>query len=501
LATGSAALGGCRELPPPPRGLVIALTSDPQSLDPRFGTDADSSRLADLIHAGLTRADAAARRVPELAAAWEMPTPTTIVFRLRPDFRFADGSPVTAADVRATYEAVSDPALASPKRAALAALAAVETPDPHTVVMRLRESAAPFLDATGLGILPAARARERGEVTVGAGPFQLVRAVRGDRMELAPSPGHPGGAPRLDPVLVRIVPDPLVRLLELKRGSVQFVQETPEPELLAWLGTVPTLRVHRRPGTSFQYLALNLRDRRLADRRVREAISLALDRDGLVRSVLGGMARLATGLLAPEHWAFAPLPRPRYAPARARRLLDRAGQRDPDGPGPLPRFRLVYKTSSQPGRRRLAEAIQADLARVGIALDIRTYEWGTLYADIRSGNFEICALAWVGVADPDLYYLAFHSTMVPPAGYNRGRYASRVMDRLTAGGRRTLDPALRRTIYRRVQRRSAHDLPVVPLWWEDRVVVHTQRLRGFEPAPGGDLHQLARAWMEPGEGL
>jgi len=130
---------------------------------------------------------------------------------------------------------------------------------------------------------------------------------------------------------------------------------------------------------------------------------------------------------------------------------------------------------------------------------VRTYEWGTLFADVRSGNFQLCALAWVGIGDPDLYYLAFHSTMHPPAGYNRGGYASPVMDRLTESGRRELDLERRRAIYARVQRRAARDLPVVPLWWEDRIVVQSRRLRGFEPSPDGDLHGLTRAWMEAGE--
>jgi peptide/nickel transport system substrate-binding protein len=398
--------------------------------------------------------------------------------------------------VQATYEAVRDPALASPKRAALAMLAAVEAPDDATVVMRLREPAAPFLDATGLGILPAARARDPGEVLVGAGPFRLMDARRGDRLVLAPNPGYPGGAPRIEPLVVRTVPDEVVRMLELRRGGVQLVQDTPEPEVVHWLARAPALVVRQRPGTSFNYLALNLRDPRLARRRVREAIALAVDRDLLRRTVLGGAARLASGLLVPEHWAFAPVPTPPHDPRRARHLLDRAGYPDPDGPGPRARFRLVYKTTGQPGRRRLAEAIQAQLAEVGIALDVRTYEWGTLYADVRSGNFEVTALAWVGVSDPDLYYLAFHSGMGPPTGYNRGRYASPIMDRLTVRGRETVDTDRRRAVYARVQRRAAHDLPVIPLWWEDRVVIHSRRLQGFEPTPNGDLRGLARAWIE-----
>ena len=479
--------------------MVLALPSEPQSLDPRFGSDANSSRLADLLHVALTRPDESGRRRPELAEAWEMPDPRTFVFHLRRDFRFADGSPVTATDVRATYEAIRDPAVASPKRAALAVLAGVDTPDDATVVMRLTEPFGPFLDTTGIGILPARRAREQGEVADGAGPFRLVTAERGDRLVLAPNPGYPGGPPAIDPLVVRIVPDEVVRVLELSRGGVHLLEDAPEPEMVAWLGAAPHLAVQRTPGTSFAYVAMNLRDGRLADRRVREAIALALDRDALIAFVLGGAARKATGLLAPGHWAYAPVAPGRYDPGRARRLLDRAGYRDPDGPGPLPRFRLVYKTSNQLGQRRLAEAIQAALGAVGIAVDVRSYEWGTLYADVRNGRFELCALTWVGVGDPDLYRLVFHSTMRPPAGYNRGGYASPVMDRLTERGRRTLAPDARRPIYARIQRRAAHDLPVLPLWWEDRVVVASRRLHGFTPAPDGDLRSLARARMdEPG---
>jgi peptide/nickel transport system substrate-binding protein len=485
----------CRHASSPPAGLVMALSSEPQSLDPRFGTDANSARLADLLHVALTRTDAGANRIPEVASAWETPDARTVVFRLRSDFRFADGSPVTAADVKATFDAVRDPALASPKRASLAMVSAVEAPDATTVVVRLTAPFAPFLDATGLGILPAALARRPDEVAVGAGPFRVVSAVRGERIDLEPNPGYPDGSPRLRTLSIRIVPDEVVRALELRRGSLGFVQDAFEPEVLEWLRARRELAVRQGPGTSVHYLAFNFRDRRLADRRVRRAIALAIDRDELVASVLGGGARPASGLLAPDHWAYTPTRSKPHDARRARRLLDRAGWPDPGGPAP--RFRLVYKTSSQPARRRLAEAMQAQLAEVGIALDVRTYEWGTLYAQIRAGNFELCSLAWVGIGDPDLYYFAFHSTMEPPTGYNRGGYVNRTMDRLTTEARVATDPAARRALYARVQRLSARDLPVLPLWWEDRVVVHTRRLEGFEPAADGSLHGLAQASLAP----
>jgi peptide/nickel transport system substrate-binding protein len=487
---------GCGAEPIPSTGLVIALESDPQSLDPRFGVDATSARLADLLHVTLTRADPTAGRVPELAGTWEWRDDRTFVLHLRDDVRFSDGRPVRAADVRATYEAVHDPALGSPRRATLASLARVEAPDDTTVVMHLTGPDAAFPDATGLPILPAELARSPDEATVGAGPYRLVEAKRGDRIVLAPNPHAAGGRPRIDPLVLRIVPDAVVRVLELERGGIGFDQESLEPEILAELRRRSGVRVTTTPGTSVAYLAFNFRDARLRDRKVRRAIAAAIDPDSLARFLFGDTARPATGLLTPEHWAYTPAPRVRRSVRRARRLLDRAGFADPDGTGPQARFRLVYKTSNQPARRRLAEALQADLARVGIALDVRTYEWGTLFADVRSGNFELAAMTWVGVADPDLYRLAYHSAMVPPAGMNRGAYASRAMDRLTEAGRRTHDPAARRALYARVQRWAAHDLPVLPLFWEDRVVVTTDRLHGFEPRPSGDLGGLASAVVE-----
>lgn len=487
---------GCADHPSPAAGLVIGLETDPQSVDPRFGVDAASARLADLLHVALTRADPAAGRLPELATRWEWRDDRTIVFRLRADARFADGRPVRAEDVRATYEAVQDAALGSPRRATLESLERVEAPDDLTVTLRLREADAAFLDATGLPILPADQARRPVEATLGAGPYRLVSARRGDRLVLTANPSFWGGPPRLEPIVLRVVPDAVVRVLELERGGIGLLQEPLEPALLGRLRRVPALRVTTTPGTSVAYLAFNFRDPRLRNRRVRRAIAATIELGGLVQSLLGDTGRPATGLLTPEHWAYAPTRRTRHSLRAARRLLDRAGLRDPDGPGPAMRCRIVYKTSNQPARRRLAEALQAELGRIGIALDVRTYEWGTLFADVRSGNFEMAALTWVGVSDPDLYRLAYHSRMTPPAGMNRGGYASRAMDRLTEAGRRTGDREARRAIYARVQRWAAHDLPALPLWWEDRVVVSTDRLRGFVPQPGGDLAGLASAVIE-----
>jgi peptide/nickel transport system substrate-binding protein len=277
------------------------------------------------------------------------------------------------------------------------------------------------------------------------------------------------------------------------------VQNALDPDTVEWIETHSEgLRVQRGPSSTFQYLGRNLGHPVLGDVRVRRAIAHAIDRESIVRHLLGGQARVADGLLAPEHWAYVRrLAQYRHDPARARRLLDRAGFPDPDGAGPAPRLELSYKTSTDEVARRNAEAIGEQLAAVGIRLDIRTYEWGTFFADIERGSFHVYALRWIGVGDPDIFRQILHSEMAPPAGLNRGRYRNARIDRLTDRGVSAMDRAQRRRIYARVQRIVARKLPFVPLWWPQQVVVTTNRLEGFKPHPDGDLFGLYQSRLVP----
>lgn len=491
------AAGGCRSRPADDRPLVIGLESMPTNLDPRFATDAASSRIGELVFRSLTRLDEQQRHVPDLALDWQLEDPSTIRFRLREDATFADGRRVGAGDVRATYESILDPATASPKREEVAVVSAIETPDEHTVRFRLREPRASFLGATTIGILPRATIREGGRGLVGAGPFRIVSLRPGHEILLARR-RRDGGVPE---IRLRVIPDDTVRALELANGNLDFVENAIEPDNLGWLERHSRACIERIPGSTFQYLGMNFTDARLRDRRVRQAIALAIDRTALIDGLLNGIARAASGLLPPEHWAYEPgVRRWDHDPAAARRLLDEAGAIDADGDGPGVRFRLSYKTTTLDSRRRIGEALQAMLADVGIGLDVRSYEWATFYDDVRRGNFQLYSLAWVGASDPDFYFTILHSTMTPPRGNNRGGYADAEIDRLTLLGRRTLDAAARRPIYADVQRRAAEDLPFVPLWWTDNVVVRSRRLCGFSPRPDGSLVSLDTAWLAPADG-
>ena len=493
---------GCSSQPAAPPGyLVVGLENGPITLDPRFATDATAAQIGDVLFDGLTRLDSQSRRLPHLAAAWETPDDRTYVFHLQEGFRFADGQPVTAADVQATYDSVRDARSQSPKRQALDPIEAVDVLDPLTVRFRLRQPFAPFMEESGLGVLSArqiatAPTRPLAE-PLGSGPFQLTEFTLDERVVAARNDSYPLGRPRLAGVIFKVVPDAVSRVLELKRGSLDLVQNGIEPDTLGWVRAQPGLRVMTSPGTTFQYIGINLRDPPLADVRVRRAIAHAIDRDAIVDTILKGLATVATGLLPPLHWAYDPhVPTYAYNPKRAKQLLDLAGYPDPDGDGPAPRFHLSYKTTTVELRRRIAEVLQGQLAQVGIALDIRSYEWATFYNDIRRGDFQLYSLAWVGIEDPDIYYQTCHSSQIPPLGNNRGYFQEETVDQLTEAARRAADLDERRRLYAEVQRRVAQLLPVIPLWWTTNVAAMNRRLQGYEMQPNASYVSLRDAWLE-----
>jgi peptide/nickel transport system substrate-binding protein len=493
---------GCTSSPGTPPGyVVVGLESGPITLDPRFATDATAAQIDDLLFDGLTRLDHQSRRLPHLAASWETPDDRTYVFHLQEGFRFADGQPLTAADVQATYDSIRDARSQSPKRQALAPIEAVDVLDPFTVRFRLREPFAPFLEETGLGILSArqiatAPARPLAEPS-GSGPFHLTEFSLDERVIALRNDRYPLGRPPLAGVIFKVVPDAVSRLLELKRGTLDLVQNGIEPDTLDWVRAQPGLVVVTSPGTTFQYIGINLRDPRLADVRVRRAIAHAIDRHAIVDTILKGLATVATGLLPPTHWAYTShVPTYAYNPKRAEQLLDHAGYPDPGGRAGGVRFHLSYKTTTVELRRRIAEVLQEQLAQVGIALDIRSYEWATFYQDIRTGNFQLYSLAWVGIEDPDIYYQTCHSSQTPPLGNNRGYFAEQSVDQLTERARHASDVDERRRLYAEVQRRVAQLLPAIPLWWTTNVAAMNRRLQGYEIQPNASYISLRTAWIE-----
>jgi len=232
----------------------------------------------------------------------------------------------------------------------------------------------------------------------------------------------------------------------------------------------------------------------LRDVRVRQAIAYAIDRKAIIEYLRRGLGVPAVGLLPALSWAFAAdafsFP---YDPARARALLDEAGYLDPDGDGPRPRLRLSLKTSSTLEFNRLqATVIQQNLRAVGIDLDVRSYEFATLFADVLKGNFQMYSLQWTAgsLADPDILRRVFHSTQVPPAGFNRGYYSNPRVDALLDQAATSADQARRIELFKEVQRLVALDVPYVSLWNKTNIVMAQRSLSGIQVGAMADLRFL-----------
>jgi len=190
--------------------------------------------------------------------------------------------------------------------------------------------------------------------------------------------------------------------------------------------------------------------------------------------------------LRPEHWAGHPaLSRYAYEPKRAREILAGLGY------GKQRRLKIIYKTSSNPFRIRLATVIQHQLADVGIDVELRTYDWGTFYGDIKAGNFQMYSLSWVGINLPDIFRNVFHSASVPPSGANRGRYSNREVDDLLTRAQIEQDADMQAALYRKVQEIIFKQLPYVPLWFEDHVFIARKSMKGYVIHADGNYDGLA----------
>jgi peptide/nickel transport system substrate-binding protein len=234
-----------------------------------------------------------------------------------------------------------------------------------------------------------------------------------------------------------------------------------------------------------------LRDPALRDVRVRQALAYAIDRHAIVEYLRRGFATPASGLLPPLSWAFAPdvfsFP---YDPAHARALLDEAGYRSPNGDPAAPRLRLSLKISNTLEFNRLqASVIQQNLRAVGIELDVRSYEFATMYADVLKGNFQMYSLQWTAgsLADPDILRRVFHSKQIPPVGFNRGYYSNPQVDALLDTAATSTDETRRLELFHDVQQLLATDVPYISLWNKTNVAVAQRSLRGVRLDSLADL--------------
>lgn len=503
---------GCGERPSLPDDLlVIGQSAEPRSLDPHVATATTDFRIAANIYDGLVRFASGSLEIePALAERWEIsPDGLTYTFHLRRGVRFHDGTPFDAEAVRFNFGRLLEEdhpwrhTGPFPLAFFFEVIRAVETPDDHTVVLRLDEPFAPLMAnlayPTGFMVSPAAvrrHGRDFGRHPAGTGPFVFDRWESHRAVWLKRNPHSWDGAPRLQKVVFRPLTDGNARLTELLAGGCDVVVDVP-PDVVAYFRERPGFHVLETSGPHLWFLILNTREGPFADPRVRRAANLAIDRAGMVRDLLQGTATSAVGPV-PAAFAWAvdgDLPPLLHDPEEARRLVREAGYEGAEV--------TLYAAEGGSGMlapRDMAAAIQADMAAVGLRVKIESFEWNTFLARVNAGlegQADMAQMAWM-VNDPDtLPYLALRSDVWPEhGGFNSGYYANPEMDRLIHEGRTAVDPAIRGQIYRELQRLAREDVPwVFVASWRQNAAVR-DLVRGLELQPSF-LLLLKDAWKEP----
>jgi len=495
----AASLSGCGHRPPPANTVTMLIENSPNSLDPRVGTDAVAERIDPLIFDSLVQRNEHFGLDPDLAVRWEIPNPTTYIFHLRTGVYFQDGRPLTARDVKWTLDSVLNGTIVSIKAGAYKNIAGVDAPDPATVIIHLSQPDPALLWNLcngGIGIVPYGSGRDFWQHPVGSGPYRLVSQEVDKDVVLERSSNYWGSKPPIARIRFAVVPDATTRALELEKGSADVAVNALSPDMVDALKRRPNLVVDDGPGSEIVFLVFNLRAPYIKDVRVRRAIAQAINRPLIIHSLLRDQARPAESLLPTQHWAWTgDVQQYPYNPAAASALLDSAGyKRGPDGM----RFHIGLKTSTDETTRLLSVVLQQQLAQVGIALDLRSYEFATFYSDLTRGAFQMAPSRWIGGNEqPDIFRYAYSANSFPPHGSNRGFYANPELDALLADAAATLDQTRQRADYVKVQQILARDLPTIDLWYLDTVIVHNRRLKSVRTSPSGDFSFLRDAYVSP----
>jgi peptide/nickel transport system substrate-binding protein len=426
-----------------PGTLVVAVELPPRGFDPRFSTTFQSSaRVMQLIYDTLLVKDEKFEFAPSLADSFtESEDHKTFTFHLRQGAVFHDGRPLTSADVKYTFDSIIAPATRSPIRGAVDKITSIEAPDPLTVIFHAGE---PFYTFTGnlpaIGIIPEGAGPELVNAPIGSGPYRFVSYAEGDAVRLEANQGYWGGPPNIPRVHVRVVTDNSTRQAELMSGEVDLAYNAQfDPETVRALKDRGDMQVVIGEGASIGYLGVNVTPSSLlSNQKVRQAVAYGIDREVIIHRLLRDQARKANAILPPGHWAYDPGVRVYdHDPARAAALLDEAGFADPDGDGPQPRLTLRIMTSTTQLSRNIAAIVQDQLRRIGIRLELDSFESATLFDKLAKAQYDLYYLIGLGFnQSTDAFQFVYHS-----------RYQNSQFNEAVARLRATSDPAQMRPLF------------------------------------------------------
>jgi len=491
--------------------LVAGSIGDASNLLPALASDASSFDIIGLVYNGLVRYDKDLKIEGELASSWEIsPDGLQIVFHLRPGVKWHDGPDFTAADVEFTWRVMTDPKTPTAYGEDFRQVKRFEVLDPLTFRVTYDKPFAPALISWGFSVMPKhllegkdITASPLARAPVGTGPYRFKEWKAGEKIVLEANDGYWEGRPNIDRYLYRIIPDSATMFLELSAGnldemgldSVQYTRQT-DTEFFK-----KNYRKYRYLADAYSYLGFNQKLPLFQDKRVRQAISHAINKQEIIDIVLLGLGQEATGPYKPGTWAHnANVRRYPFDQARAQALLAEAGwnTKGPDGVLMNGGKRLAFTLMTNQGnktRSKAAEVIQKNLKAVGIDVSIRIVEWAAFLKEfVNPKKFDAVILGWTIPRDPDSFDV-WHSSKTGPAELNHVSFKNAEVDALLEKGRRTFDQEERRKAYARFQEILAEEQPYVFLYVPDALPIVSARIRGIVPAPAGISYNFIKWWV------
>lgn len=494
---------------------VSASISDARTFIPILASDSASATIVGMVFNGLIKYDKNLELVGDLAEGWEvLDGGLVIIFHLRKNVRWHDGRAFTAQDVKFTYEKLLDPNIPTPYSGDFKMVRSLEVLDDYTVKVTYIEPFSPGLSSWGMPIMPEhllkgedMMATEFARFPVGTGPYKFQRWISGERIDLVSNHDYFEHRPYIDRFIYRVIPDTATMFLELQTQNIDWMPLTP----LQYLRQTDTnifkdrFKKYAYPVFSYTYMAYNINNEKFKDKRVRQAINYAVDKDEIIEGVLLGLGRVCTGPFVPESWAYSKdVKASSYDPQKAKDLLKECGWCDTDNDGWLDKDGRVFEftilvNQGNEERKRAAEIIQRRLRDIGIKVDIWVLEWAVfLNRFVDKKNFEALILGWGLGLDPDNYDI-FHSSKTKPGEFNFISYSNPELDRLLEEGRRTFDVEKRTAIYHRVHAIIAEDQPYLFLYVPDALVAVHNRFRGIELSTLGIMYNFIDWWVMPSE--
>jgi peptide/nickel transport system substrate-binding protein len=496
--------------------LVEASIGDISGLIPNITSDSSSHEIGGLIYSNLVRTNKDLEVEGELAERWDVSKDElTITFYLRKGVKWHDGEEVTAEDVDFTYRYMIDPKTPTAYAESFRQVRKAEVVDRYTYRVTYDKPYAPGLLSWGIWILPRhilepawkagvdLRTTQQNRRPVGSGAYRFVEWKTGEKVVLESNHDYFEGRPYINRVVYRIIPDPSTIFLELKAKDIDMAGLTPiqfrrQTEYPAFQ---KAFHRYQYLANAYTYLGFNLRDPRFQDKRVRQAIAHAIDKQEIIDGVLLGLGRQAVGPYKPGTWWYkADVKTFPFDPERAKALLAEVGWK-PGSDGILEKdgkpFSFTIRTNQgNLVRQQTAEIIQRRLMAIGIDVKIHVVEWAAfLNTFIRKRDFEAIILGWGLGTDPDQYEI-WHSSKTGSEELNHISYSNPKVDDLLEAGRRTFDQARRKALYGELQEIMAEDQPVVFLFVPDALSVVSSRVRGIEPAAAGISYNFTK-WYVP----